>query len=382
VRYKKKKTSLLEQIFNSDWKFSAVLAVIVFAFSFVLLPLLGLSNIFVKAFMPFIQSLSVLAIVFLSMVALVKVLVAIILKNKEKRSTDFLNPRLARFDDKNKDDKSFHRVTPIISHQEASSDAEKPIAKNINHPSTSTYKVEESKSYGYAPVVNPNLNQTNARVEPSIAEQKKAAYEVPKIEDVRDKWTLDFINSLEWKRFEDITSAYFHEIGIKNKQTGLGADGGIDLLLYETNAEQPSAIVQCKKWSNTVGIKLLREFLGVMSHQGVAKGYFFTTDKFNQEAINFAKEHNIELVDGKTLVVKLQRLSPESQYRVYTNITSGDYTTPTCVRCGSKMVLRKTDEKEFWGCRNYPKCRTVINIKTPPKPKPPRKFGSRLKKVR
>ncbi len=110
------------------------------------------------------------------------------------------------------------------------------------------------------------------------------------------------------------------------------------------------------------------------------KDTFFTTDKFNQEVINFAKQHNIELVDGKTLVVKLQRLSPESQYRIYKNITSGDYTTPTCVRCGTKMVLRKADEKQFWGCRNYPKCRAVINIKTPFKPKPLRKFGARLKK--
>lgn len=324
--------------------------------------------------MPFIQSLSVLVIVFLSMVAIVKVLVAIILKNKEKRSTDFLNPRLARFSDQDKDDKSFDRVAPFITHQEESN--------NSDQPSSSSSDIKKSHQYGYAPVVNPSLNRTNTRVEPFIAEQNKATYDTPKVEDVRDKWTLDFINSLEWKRFEDITSAYFHEIGIKNKQTGLGADGGIDLLLYETNTEQPTAIVQCKKWSNIVGIKLLREFLGVMSHQGVAKGYFFTTDKFNQEAINFAKEHNIELVDGKTLIAKLQRLSPESQYRVYTNITSGDYTTPTCVRCGAKMVLRKTEEKEFWGCKNFPKCRTVINIKTPPKPKPPRKFGFRLKKVR
>lgn len=374
MRYKKKKTSLLEQVLSSDWKFSAVLAAITLGFSFVILPIVGLSNKIIKTLMPFIQSLSVLVIVFLSMVAIVKVLVAIILKNKEKRSTDFLNPRLARFSDQDKDDKSFDRVAPFITHQEESN--------NSDQPSSSSSDVKKSHQYGYAPVVNPSLNRTNTRVKPFIAEQNKATYETPKVEDVRDKWTLDFINSLEWKRFEDITSAYFHEIGIKNKQTGLGADGGIDLLLYETNAEQPTAIVQCKKWSNVVGIKLLREFLGVMSHQGVAKGYFFTTDKFNQEAIKFAKEHNIELVDGKTLIVKLQRLSPESQYRVYTNITSGDYTTPTCVRCGAKMVLRKTEEKEFWGCKNFPKCRTVINIKTPPKPKPLRKFGFRLKKVR
>lgn len=374
VRYKKKKTSLLEQVLNSDWQFSAILAVIIFAFSFVILPLVGSSNIFAKALMPLIQSLSVWVIAFLLIVAIMKVLFAIIDMSKEKRSVDFSYPRQDRFDDENINYKSFDRVTPVITHQEESN--------NSDQPSSSSFQFKKTNSYGNAPFVNPNFNQTNTRVEPFISDQEKTTYETSKIEDVRDKWTLEFINSLEWKRFEDITSAYFHEIGIRNKQTGLGADGGVDLILYETNTDQPSAIVQCKKWSNVVGIKLLREFLGVMSHQGVSKGYFFTTDKFNQEAIQFAKEHNIELVDGKTLVVKLQRLSPESQYKIYKNITLGDYTTPTCVRCGSKMVLRKTDEKEFWGCKNYPKCRAVINIKTPLKPKPPRKFGSRLKKVR
>ncbi len=359
MRHKKRRTSLLEQIFNSNWKFSATLAAIILTFSFVFLPVLGLSNIFIKALVPLGQFLSILAIAFLSIVSLVKILIEIISKYNEERS-----------------------IHPAVTPQIESGDSKENSTENTNQIPIFT-ALESKKALGSdVPAAVPNLNQSIAQVGLVKIEQKTVAAEDLKIEDVRDKWTFDFINSLEWKRFEDITSAYFHEIGIRNKQTGLGADGGIDLLLYEADADQPSAVVQCKKWSNAVGIKLLREFLGVMFHQGVTKGYFFTTDKFNQEAINFAKEHNIELVDGKALVVKLQRLSPESQYRIYTDITLGDYTTPTCVRCGSKMVLRKSEEKNFWGCRNYPKCRAVINIKTPTKSKPLRKFGSRLKKVR
>lgn len=355
MRHKKRRTSLLEQIFNSNWRFSAALAAIIFTFSFVFLPALGLLNVFIKASVPFGQFLSILAITFLSIVSLVKLLIEIITKYNEEAA-----------------------CYPTVTHQKESGDLEENSTENTNQISIFT-AMESNKSRGGDV---PNLNQSIAQVGLVKIEQKTVAAEVTKIEDVRDKWTFDFINSLEWKRFEDITSAYFNEIGIRNKQTGLGADGGVDLLLYEGDADQPTAVVQCKKWSNTVGIKLLREFLGVMIHQGVTKGYFFTTDKFNQEAIKFAREHNIELVDGKTLVVKLQRLSPESQYRIYTDITLGDYTTPTCVRCGSKMVLRKSEEKNFWGCKNYPKCRVAINIKIPTKSKPLKKFGFRLKKVR
>jgi hypothetical protein len=40
--------------------------------------------------------------------------------------------------------------------------------------------------------------------------------------------------------------------------------------------------------------------------------------------------------------------------------------TPICPKCGTQMVIRKAkrgDQKgeEFWGCKNYPKCREIVN---------------------
>lgn len=40
--------------------------------------------------------------------------------------------------------------------------------------------------------------------------------------------------------------------------------------------------------------------------------------------------------------------------------------TPTCPKCGTPMVLRtakKGDQKgqEFWGCKNYPRCREIVS---------------------
>ena len=39
-------------------------------------------------------------------------------------------------------------------------------------------------------------------------------------------------------------------------------------------------------------------------------------------------------------------------------------TAPLCPKCGVPMVLRqrKSDGGKFWGCPNYPKCRSIVNI--------------------
>ncbi len=41
---------------------------------------------------------------------------------------------------------------------------------------------------------------------------------------------------------------------------------------------------------------------------------------------------------------------------------------PTCPKCGSEMILRKAKQgsnagNRFWGCSNYPNCRTMLPIK-------------------
>lgn len=179
------------------------------------------------------------------------------------------------------------------------------------------------------------------------------------------EWSLELLNALDWKRFEDLCSAYFSERGVKSKQTSLGADGGIDILLYENNLPNPTALVQCKRWSEVVGVKLVREFVGVMHHEKIHRGYFITTSQFNRAATDFAKANNLKLVDGKTMLDMISALPKEAQNRLLLLATSGDYTTPTCVRCGTKMVLRNAGKaKPFWGCKSYPKCRVMIKIKS------------------
>jgi restriction system protein len=49
------------------------------------------------------------------------------------------------------------------------------------------------------------------------------------------------------------------------------------------------------------------------------------------------------------------------------NIVSNRETSKTCPKCGNLMILREAKqgqqmEKKFWGCSNFPKCRSIVNI--------------------
>jgi restriction system protein len=85
-------------------------------------------------------------------------------------------------------------------------------------------------------------------------------------------WSLALIHSLEWKRFEDVCQQFYQLHGIKSETTPLGPDGGIDIRLYQDDSGKATSIVQCKAWGERyVGVKPVRELLGVMTHEKFPK---------------------------------------------------------------------------------------------------------------
>jgi restriction system protein len=210
------------------------------------------------------------------------------------------------------------------------------------------------------------LNNNKTPNEEKVVEKAvEFAREPPKVyvPEVEPNWTVELFQQMDWKRYEELCSAYFFNIGFKPELTGLGADEGVDIYLYEQNIPNPTAIVQCKSYSNPVGVNLIREFVGVMTHKKVSKGYFMTASKFHQPAIVFAKQENVELICGNKLIKLIRDIPIDEQRQLFKLATNGDYLTPTCASCGVKMILRKGKGKEFWGCRNYPKCKSWLSIK-------------------
>jgi hypothetical protein len=86
-------------------------------------------------------------------------------------------------------------------------------------------------------------------------------------------------------------------------------DGGIDVLLTDRNGRQ--AVVQCKRYRNTVGEEIVRDLYGTMVHSGATHGFLVTTSTISPAARKWADGKPITLIDGATLE-KLVRSQPRT----------------------------------------------------------------------
>lgn len=205
---------------------------------------------------------------------------------------------------------------------------------------------------------------------PQKTEQQKEADKIEKDEWLRNenvKWDLDFLMSLEWKRYEEICKELLtiRENGkLKVELTKVGADGGIDLKITDRK-NKLVGVGQCKAYNSKITVEKIRELFGIMASENTEKGYFFTTSSFTNDCIQFAKEKKIELIDGNEQIKIIQSFTQQQQNQLYEIATEGDYTTPTCPKCDKKMVKRIGKEKgnEFWGCLNYPRCKNILQMR-------------------
>jgi restriction system protein len=179
-------------------------------------------------------------------------------------------------------------------------------------------------------------------------------------------WSLQVFDDIEWKRFEMLCAHLFEQAGFEARMQSHGADGGVDIWLHSRNAEGPVAVVQCKHWlTKQVGVKELRELLGVMAANKVTRGTFVTTSRFTEEAERFAKDNGIHVLDCRGLLALVGKRTPEQQAELLQHAYEGEYWRPTCASCGLKMVER-TSRKEgnaFWGCAAYPRCRFTLPMR-------------------
>ena len=168
---------------------------------------------------------------------------------------------------------------------------------------------------------------------------------------------LQSIRDLSSQDFERYIAEAYRRKGYTVEETGPGADGGIDLIARK-NGE--TLLVQCKRWLTwKVGVRVVRELFGVVKAQGAANGVLVTTSKFTADALAFAKQTQLELVDSEGLARLIQGVPcpldvPDKD--------ASPSETPSCPRCNSPMVKRTAKKgrhagDEFWGCSKYPNCR-------------------------
>ena len=182
------------------------------------------------------------------------------------------------------------------------------------------------------------------------------------------QWDKAFLKTLEWKLFEDVCMEYLRIKNCEASVTCIGSDGGIDMKVIDSNGHV-IAIAQCKAWyKKQIGVSHIRELYGVMAAEKVKHGIFLTTSEFSEDAKAFSKGKALILIDGDEFIKIVNGLKEADRKRIDQLIFQGDHTTPTCVSCNTKLILRtkKTGPdtgQMFWGCTNYPRCKVTMHYR-------------------
>ena len=182
--------------------------------------------------------------------------------------------------------------------------------------------------------------------------------------------TEETLRKMDWLAFEHLVVELFSHLGFSARKTGAGADGGVDIELRPrgtASGTPPHVLVQCKaRGSSGIGVDKARELYGVMAARGVRSGILVSNTSFTEEAWNFAKNNKgLRLADLPWILAQVAKVPAatreewEARY-----LADDDYDVPSCPACEIKLVRRRGRQGEFWGCRNFPKCRTLIPMRT------------------
>jgi len=104
---------------------------------------------------------------------------------------------------------------------------------------------------------------------------------------------------LSWREFERLCYLYFKSGGYKASETSEGADGGIDLVVYNKQHKANEAI-QIKHYlasGNRITVKEIRELNSSKRNHNCLLAMFITTSTFTKDALLQADKFKIECKD-------------------------------------------------------------------------------------
>lgn len=123
---------------------------------------------------------------------------------------------------------------------------------------------------------------------------------------------MEALYNLHPADFERYVARLFRQKGYKASVRGRSGDLGVDLVVTRQGGKR--AIVQCKRYRNTIGPDIVRELYGTLMHEGVSHAFLVTTADISDSARAWAQGKPMTLIDGPTLVEIAQslQLSPTS----------------------------------------------------------------------
>ena len=167
---------------------------------------------------------------------------------------------------------------------------------------------------------------------------------------------INLVDQMKGVEFEKLLKAHFEKMGYSVKLTNASNDYGADLLLRKGTY---CIAVQAKRYSPKVGIKAVQEIASSLNHYGASKGIVVTNSYYTKNAIELAKTNSIELWDRDKL---LDVMNNNNLKVVADNIITSTIDDGVCPECKNKLLIKKSNYGEFYGCSNYPKCSFTRNV--------------------
>lgn len=113
---------------------------------------------------------------------------------------------------------------------------------------------------------------------------------------------LDQLQKMDPVDFERYCGWLYELDGYKAHMTATSGDEGVDLLLKKG---RETTVVQCKRYSGTVGQPTVRDLYGTQLHTKAKKSVLVTTGRISSAAESWAVNKPIELIDGNDLMAWL-----------------------------------------------------------------------------
>lgn len=112
--------------------------------------------------------------------------------------------------------------------------------------------------------------------------------------------SLEQLYHLSPEGFERYVADLFRRRGYLVILRGRSGDHGVDLELNGPKGRR--AVVQCKRYQNTVGEEIVRDLYGTLIHEAADRAFLVTTAEISNAAHEWADGKPITLIDGGTLV--------------------------------------------------------------------------------
>lgn len=151
--------------------------------------------------------------------------------------------------------------------------------------------------------------------------------------------------------FEQLVGEMFRHEGWEVTETGRHGepDGGIDLRIARGSELR---LVQCKRWTaRSVGVEEVRQLGGVLLAEGLSgsSGVLVTTSEFTRTAKDAAERLDLELIDGESLVPRLQSAGATKLLKA----PPAPSTPWQCPKCDTPMILDKSPHGWWLHCPSY-----------------------------